>query len=224
MANYKVIVPFLKAKEGGLSRNPSDNASSDPMPCSFQGKTGYHTNKGITWKTFKANASLGYPATCEMFVTMPDSVWGLIFKKSYWNYWNSDTNPYQSIADFLTWCAWGSGTSGSKSFLKKYLASKGIKADSKEEIYNAIIKLADKNEFDTWNELIEFRRNWYKTLNDYPTFKNGWNNALNSYVEFGIKNYNFKKKRINFKVIVPIAVILGTGYYLYTEGYFKKLL
>ena len=62
MANYKKIMPFVRKWEGGLSNNKSDNASKNPSPCEYNGKKGWHTNKGVTWTTFKGSANLGYTA------------------------------------------------------------------------------------------------------------------------------------------------------------------
>ena len=45
MADYRLIIPFIKSKEGGLSKETSDTASADKVPDG----SGYHTNKGITW-------------------------------------------------------------------------------------------------------------------------------------------------------------------------------
>jgi hypothetical protein len=82
MADYTKIVSFIKTKEGGLSSATTDTASNNPSNCG-NGKNGkpYHTNKGVTWSTFKGlSAKLGYSATCDNFIKMPDSIWGKIYK------------------------------------------------------------------------------------------------------------------------------------------------
>jgi lysozyme family protein len=54
MADASKIIPHILQWEGGLSRNPADTASKNPAPCSYNGKTGYHTNKGVTYTTLQA--------------------------------------------------------------------------------------------------------------------------------------------------------------------------
>ena len=69
MADYTNIINFIKAKEGGLSSATTDTASRNPSNCG-NGSNGkpYHTNKGVTWSTFKSLSSkLGYSATCDNF-------------------------------------------------------------------------------------------------------------------------------------------------------------
>jgi hypothetical protein len=67
MANYLLFVPVLKKYEGGLSKAKTDTASKNPVPDG----SGYHTNKGITWSTFKAMAqTIDYTATPTLFYQM----------------------------------------------------------------------------------------------------------------------------------------------------------
>jgi hypothetical protein len=202
MADYKKAVPYYLKKEGGLSRATTDTASRNPAPCTINGKTGWHTNKGVTWATFKGNAAaLGYAATCENFRLMPSTIWGVIYKKKYWDFWGSDNIPYQAIADFLTWTVWGSGggsfngASGSiphwKNFLKR---NYNYTATSKNDILRKILELADqKGERAIWEEMIQYRRDWYVRLNQ-PANLRGWRNALDGYKKWGLENYDFKKK------------------------------
>ena len=52
MTIIEKYVKFTKKWEGGLSRDKNDSASSYPCPTPYKGKTGYHTNAGITYKTW----------------------------------------------------------------------------------------------------------------------------------------------------------------------------
>lgn len=80
MANFTIAKPIILALEGGLSNNPNDNAAKHPAP------NGYHTNKGITWQTFTANAkALGYSADLNTFMQMPDEIVFKIAKTQYWD-------------------------------------------------------------------------------------------------------------------------------------------
>ena len=63
---------LIKKWEGGWSKDPLDPAAAFPVPDG----SGVHTNIGITWKTFAANAEkLGYAATPKNFKNMPPDIW-----------------------------------------------------------------------------------------------------------------------------------------------------
>jgi len=230
MANYKFAIPFYLKKEGGLSRAATDSASRNPSPCVIRGVTGWHTNKGVTWGSFTGNAGkVGYSPSCGNFAAMPQSIWQGIFKKSYWNFWDSDSIPYQSIADFMTWSVWGSGGgsfsrgTGSQGFLKRFVQSQGYSPQNKSEIRAALMHMAKRNEKATWLKMIQARRDFYVRLNQ-PANIRGWNNALDKYVKWGDEHYSFS--RINWKLIAWIgipAVLIGSAAYLYkTEVYDKR--
>lgn len=76
---FNDLVKFIQKKEGGLSKDLTDTASSNPAP----GTGGYHTNKGITWKVYKD--TLGSLATPERFLKMPNEDWLKIFIEKYYN-------------------------------------------------------------------------------------------------------------------------------------------
>lgn len=103
MADLNLLIPKIKKLEGGLSKAKTDSASKDPVPDG----SGYHTNKGITWKTFKAMAPvLGYTASPTLFYKMPDNIWTAILKKGYWDRVCGDALRSQSIAEMLTDAIW----------------------------------------------------------------------------------------------------------------------
>ena len=80
MAKVSNIRSFIQAWEGGLSRNTTDSASSMPAPWMYKGVTGWHTNKGVTYKAFVGLANkVGYEISAENFFTMPDRIWDGIF-------------------------------------------------------------------------------------------------------------------------------------------------
>jgi lysozyme family protein len=115
MANYKIIIPFILSREGGMSNKKTDTASSNTWPNVYLGQTGWHTNKGVTRTTFLHYAPiLGYPATFEHFVLMPISTWNKIFKTGYWDTVKSDLINNQAIADFIAEWNFGSGTNAAR--------------------------------------------------------------------------------------------------------------
>jgi hypothetical protein len=76
------LIPFILKKEGGLTSNLNDPASSFPSPTPQK----YHTNKGVTYKTFTTLASkLNYAPTVDNFLKMPNDIWLKIFKQGYYN-------------------------------------------------------------------------------------------------------------------------------------------
>lgn len=209
MANYLIPVPFFLKKEGGLSKATTDAAHLYPSPCLHKGVYGWHTNKGVTWQTFKGNAqSLGYEASCFNFISMPMEIWAKIFKLRFWSFWDCDNIPYQSIADFMTWTVWGSGggqfgkVKGSVGFLRGFLVTKGLICNSKQDVTNHLIALADQDEQKLWLDLIQYRWDWYSKLNQ-PANLNGWRNALDNYKKWGLENYSFLPKNDN----TPISAV-----------------
>ena len=213
MANYRIVVPYFLKKEGGLSRATTDTASRNPSPCVYNGQTGWHTNKGVTWTTFKSLApQLNYNPSCENFLTMPAEIWGKIFKKGYWDYWDGDRIPFQAVADFITWTVWGSGAYGSRNFLRKFLRDQyGIIKDTSDRngIRAELMRLAEKNERKLWEELIQYRWNWYVTLNQ-PANLRGWRRSLENYKVWGLETYNFGAKK---KYLILAGLILAGSVY-----------
>ena len=54
MKTINDYVAFTKKWEGGLSRDVSDSASKNPCPTPFNGKSGWHTNVGITYAVWRS--------------------------------------------------------------------------------------------------------------------------------------------------------------------------
>ena len=108
MADYKIVVPHILKSEGGLSKNPNDNASAYPVPDG----SGYHTNKGVTWLTFVNLApKIGYAVSPKLFYEMPSDLWGQIFKQGYWNQFLGDTISAQAVANMFADGFWIGGGS-----------------------------------------------------------------------------------------------------------------
>lgn len=197
MASVSHIRSLVLKWEGGLSNNPSDTASSNPAPWPYNGQTGWHTNKGITYTTFVNLApKLGYAVTPLNFFTMPDAIWDMIFANGYWNPWNLNNMNSQAIADLIGDMAWGSGIYGSFSSIKKYLATKGYaNINTTADAVSAINKLSMSNEQKIFLELIDWRTNFFKSLGQ-PQFLTGWLNRLNDIKSFGLET--IKKKELSY--------------------------
>lgn len=199
MADYKKVIPFHKAWEGGLSRATTDKAASNPSPWTYNGQTGWHTNKGITYAAFVACApKIGYQITPENFFTMPDAIWNSIFKIIYWDGMLLDRVNSEAIAAALSNWSWGSGDSGAFQLLKKYLATKGYNVTNDAQAVDAINELSRGNEEAIFLELIDWRENYFRSLNQ-PANLQGWLNRLKfgsgtkpSMMQFGL---NLIKKK-----------------------------
>lgn len=197
MADHRKQVDFIKKWEGGLSNDTRDaGPASHPAPCSYQGQTGWHTNKGIIYETFESNAAkLGYVASCENFFAMPDYIWLKIYKMSFWDKFLLDTYRSQALADVVVSLAWGSGLGGAYKQLAKFFnAHYGTNLTAKTSAYNAenvkvIRDLFQRHARTALGEkrvhalLIEHMRQFYISLNR-PVYIKGWLNRLKALYEF----------------------------------------
>lgn len=181
MADSIQAAPFIMAWEGGLSRATTDTASNNPAPFTYDGKTGWHTNKGITWTTFSSNATkLGYSPTADNFFKMPMEIWNKIFKKVYWDAIQADKIESQALATYAVSWVWGSGVTGGSSRLKAFLKKQGVK-DS--PIYEGINQLENKvGAYKALELMLIDREQQFISMNQAANLQ-GWLNRLNWYRE-----------------------------------------
>lgn len=195
MANYLTITALFKQKEGGMSRASTDKASANPAPCTFtvNGKTAsdWHTNKGVTWPTFKAGAAkVGYNPTCENFFKMPDKIWLAIMKQQFWDVWGLDELRYEALAWTILWWSWGSGVGGATNSFKSFLQNNGVNASSKKDIVAALSDMAQKRgERKLFKELTDHRLAFYATRDTAKDNLSGWTAGYNKFVDFVETNY-----------------------------------
>lgn len=176
MADYRNIIAFIKEKEGGLSHNQNDSARFDPVPDG----TGTHTNKGITWKTFKAMAFLAqYEPTSELFYKMPDDIWGKIFKIGYWDKIWGDKIISQSIANTWVDWAWGSGPGTAVYKMQQFL---GSVADHRmgPNTLDAVNTYSSKDDREFNKRFSDYKLAWYLSLPNQEANYAGWKNRLTS--------------------------------------------
>lgn len=181
------LVVFIQKWEGGLSRDPADPASGFPAPWVYKGQTGWHTNKGITYKTFKSNAArLGYADTPENFFEMPDWIFLSILKNVY-----ASGYPLHKIdhlpriqAVIITW-AWGSGLQGSENYLADFQRDEmGIKDSNitkAEIVQNFAAKITPLNEKQWFEKLSARRLADFQNMSGWGRFGKGWSNRLNDF-------------------------------------------
>lgn len=186
MAKFDDIIPLIKKHEGGLTGDPRDiSAAANPSPCGIDKKYNkpYHTNKGVTYATFKGNAaSSGYDASCDNFLKMPDDIWLKIFKNGYWNPMGLDNLNSKGISFLLVDFAWGSGVGGTKSWLTGFLKRNyNIAASNTTSRISELNNLISKNENDLINKLYEDRLSHLKSLRGgslWTTYGKGWKRRL----------------------------------------------
>lgn len=175
------FVRFLKLKEGGLSRDVNDSASKTPSPYRLKDKsgvyqTGWHTNKGITYATFKSAAKeLGFEDNEKNFAEMPDAIWYKIFANKYYKPFKNLTSSEIINLYVSTW-AWGSGVGGANSLLKKI--GEDLQTLIDKVGVNETLKFLVK-------ERIKFYERLVKAKPQNAKFLQGWKNvALSFYKNF----------------------------------------
>ena len=226
MVDYKSIVSFIRKSEGGLSGDKQDLASSNPSPCGkdSQGRP-YHTNKGITWSTFKGLASKGgYEASCDNFMKMPDNVWLKVYKVGFWDEVQGDRIQNQAIANTFVEMAWGSGvgsntsTKGAIAYLKNFFKSKYNKNFSNiTEIVNYVNELDNDGQTpELFEKLYDFRKSLYTSFNQ-PSNLKGWFNRLDAFYLLNKPYAVSSKTKTTITVGVLLIVAGATLYYKYAR-------
>ncbi len=190
MSDYRLYLAFTKQAEGGLSRATTDTASKDPVPDG----SGYHTNKGITWTTFKRYAPiLGYTATPALFYQMPERIFLGIFE-GYWKSAGAHLIVSQAMATIIFQAAWGGGHSNLIKDIQNYLIKNGypkVQADgdlgpiTASAINNYCSnKGREKLLYDyTFNERLKYLR----SLSSYQANGKGWENRMQLLYEYAVK-------------------------------------
>lgn len=180
MADWKFGASFIKPGEAGLSRATTDVAHLNPAPWAHNGQTGWHTNKGITFETFKTYAPvLGYTCDAATFFSMPDDVWNKIFKKVYWDAIDADHINSNVIATYAVSWEWGSGAGGGKIRLINFLA-KQSKYVNASQIATALNQLSAAGERTLFEAMLADREKQFIAMNQ-PANLEGWLGRLNRY-------------------------------------------
>jgi lysozyme family protein len=192
MANHMNYVPFCKKWEGGLSRDLNDSAKSFPCPTSYNGKTGWHTNKGVTYKTWVNFFGTKKDAR---FFSMSDEDWGVIFKAGYWDKIKGDLIIHQSIADVAVSWAWGSG---SQTAIKQMQRTLGFSKANQDGVIGPMTlgAINSANEAQLFAKACDVRESFFRFITDpqntsdpklkiqYQNNKKnlqGWLNRLNQF-------------------------------------------
>ncbi|MDQ3110518.1 MAG: hypothetical protein M3R17_11545 [Bacteroidota bacterium] len=225
---------FIKKWEGGLSNDPRDSfPASHPAPCYYMGQSGWHTNKGIIYSTFESNAAkLGYEASCDNFIKMPEHIWLKIYKASFWDKFLLDGYRSQSLADIIVSLAWGSGIAGAYKQLAKFFnthygetfptASSAYSLEHAKkfrQLFNHL-SFTGMGEKRVHEKLIQHLRQFYISLNN-PTYIKGWLNrvnALNDFTYSSLRAANTERKILIVTAIAGSVAVLSLAGYLFSEN------
>ena len=185
----KANLDYILKWEGGLSKHPRDSAARHPLPDG----SGYHTNKGITWRVFRSLYGNSTDAVNRFYRMTHDDFRGIY--KLYWNGVKADSVNSQVIAEYMADFAWGSGVAGASRQIQKWLNSQGYKVGVDGKIGNQTITainnlIKDKGEKIAFESLDAHRRHFLSRLKDFDVFGRGWYNRLNDFVAYAYSVIN----------------------------------
>lgn len=221
MAVATTIVPFIYQAEGGLSKALTDSAHLDPVPDG----SGYHTNKGVTWTTWKTFApSFGYndlPTSIKAWYAMSQPNWQTIFKSGYWDKVAGDNIKSQGAAEVLVDWAWMSGPGTAvknlQHFLNAWLTQMGKSMPLVEDggmgpnTLNALNQATALNEKKFITDFSTYRGNWLKSLKNQDDNQAGWANRVAQLQAFALSTTG---KTIIASVLILATLSIGTFFFL----------
>lgn len=208
--NWQNFIKHVLYWEGGTSRSPKDTTAAK---CVEAGQI--HTNKGVTYCTFKDRADkLGIsPVTYERFLnlTAEDSA------KFLYTFYNSvNASKFSdSLGLALTEAGWMSGSDRAFKHLYDALKNLGQDAKNKTEAIEKSKLLPEKMLFDEYVKVRRAYLNFLTSSPKYAPFKNGWNNRLKSFYDnFNPETLSGKKKLVAGLLILPVLLI---GYLIFKK-------
>lgn len=165
---FNNLVAYILKMEGGLSNDKNDSASNYPSPTPEQ----YHTNKGVTYKTFVENANkLNYLPTIDNFLKMPNEIWLKIYKDIYLSKaLNKNLTTNEVLNAYISLWYWGGWSTSI------------VSLDSVKAILNENISNKEK-----LKKLVNLRISYFNKLVALkPTYKiylKGWTNRANEFYQ-----------------------------------------
>ena len=214
------FIAYIRKWEGGLSNAPGDIESAYPAP----GTGGYHTNKGVTWRTFTGSAAkAGYTATPQLFMQMPDNIWLKIFKVNFWDFVFADQIHSQPIAELVVDWVWGSGPGAAVPYIQRYLVANGAKivvdggfGPLTLTALNEVIR--KKGEKKVYSELYKIRYDFLDKLGQTAygaPFRQGWLNRMNDLWNMTITTIHENPGK---STLVGLLIVSGAIYVAWKYG------
>lgn len=217
MANYQLLLNHIAKWEGGLGSDPRDTCSKNPSDVKNP-KTGnfYHTNKGICYSTWKANApKLGFDPGGKAFVNMTTDQWRAYVKKIFWDGKNLDQVNNQAIAELIFETFWGSGNGGARPLVRHMQGILGIEKTGlmNQVTLDALNKYTNNpnKASQLYQSMWNYRLDWLKRLGANPKYSwalKGWTNRMNALLE------RSKSFLTSTQGITGVVVLLGVSFYL----------
>jgi len=190
MANIdKANLGYILRWEGGLSKHERDSASRHAVPDG----SGYHTNKGVTWRVFASIYGTSNTAISRFYEMTHEDFKGIY--KLYWNGVKADLIQSQVLGEYVTDFAWGSGVAGASRQVQKWLNTQGYKMAVDGKIGNQTVTainhlIKTKGEKAAFESLNAHRRHFLSGLKDFDVFGKGWYNRLNDFLAYAYLTIN----------------------------------
>lgn len=168
------LIRHILKWEGRTSSDPRDTAAK----C-FPG--GIHTNKGLTYCTFKelANKVGISPVTHQRFLNLTDAEINLFIYEFYKMVNGAALKPFTSIA--ATEAAWASGASRANAQIRETARALNLPGRTTAEAIKSLSTVSDAKSFITFQKI---RENFYRQLGasaKYNWALRGWLNRLNDF-------------------------------------------
>lgn len=172
-------IEFIKRWEGGLASGKSDSASKYPCPTPYNGKTGWHTNCGVTYGAWVHLFGITHD---DRFYAMNAEDWFKVFKGSFWDKIHGDDFKSFSIAAVVSEVAWMSGVERAGKILQKSINNCGLTVVVDGSIGNKTISNANVIEPAKLFDAIQTERErFFKAIGvgKNEKYLKGWLNRLN---------------------------------------------
>ena len=171
---FQRLIRHILKWEGRTSSDQRDTAAK----C-FPG--GIHTNKGVTFCTFKELAArVGIsPVTHKRFLALTDAEVNLFIYEFYKMVNGAALSPFLSIA--ATEAAWASGASRANAQLRETARSLGLPGRTTAEAIKNLSTVPDAKAFAAFQRI---RETFYRNLGARPLYSwelRGWLNRLNDF-------------------------------------------
>ena len=192
MADFNKYYPFLASSEGGLSADPNDKSAA-AYPSHYVMTTGkwkgykVHTNRGVTYRTFIANAkAVGLKPDTPTFINLSYEQAKKFYKVLFWDDVYGDLIKSQAVAEILAEAGVGS-VLGLKRMIKDLQL--GLKQLSVQVNYTGKIDkqtLTALNSINSTTEqnlikyLTQARLNFLKSLKVWNTYATTWSRRVAS--------------------------------------------
>lgn len=197
MADFNKYYPHLSSSEGGYSADPKDKSAA-AYPSKYKMTTGQwkgypvHTNKGITFRTFTANAKkVGLQPTTEAFINLTYEQAKRFYKLLFWDAIRGDEIKRQGVAEILAEAFIGSLVGGKQMVkdLQSFMRTIKIPVKYTGKIDTQTIQAINytppvygDSKYEYWliGAMTDARLRYLRSLPVFASFGNTWTRRVNS--------------------------------------------